>query len=247
MRRAAIKGLPGNRRPRPEHQMPTAGDLVHRPFTRPLPDQRWVTDITEHPTREGKLYCAVVLAACTRRVAGWSIDASQTAALVTSALDMAIRNRAATPGAVIHSDHGVHITSWARACGLLPSMGSIGDCYDNAMIESFWGRAQAKLPNRQHWRTRIELANALFDYLEIFHNRRRRQSASACSHPPNTNATSAQPNPQHDHNPATRHRETRGTSESPDSSGRFSLALSQRLSLVPRRDCRKRMNMLACA
>jgi len=182
MRRAAIKGLPGSRRPRPKHQTPTAGDLVHRQFTRPLPDQLWVTDITEHPTREGKLYCAVVLDACTRRVVGWSIDASQTAALVTSALDMAIRNRAAALGVVIHSDHGVQFTSWAftdraRASGLLPSMGSIGDCYDNAMIESFWSRVQVELLNQQRWRTRIELANALFEYLEIFHNRRRRHSA----------------------------------------------------------------------
>ena len=72
-----------------------------------MPDQLWVTDITEHPTREGKVYCAVVLDACTRRVVGWSIDSSQTAALVTSALDMTIRDRAAQPGVVIHSDHGV--------------------------------------------------------------------------------------------------------------------------------------------
>ena len=73
-------------------------------------------------------------------------------------------------------------TSWAftdraRASGLVPSMGSIGDCYDNAMIESFWGRVQTELLNRQRWRTRIELANALFEYLEIFHNRRRRHSS----------------------------------------------------------------------
>ena len=73
-------------------------------------------------------------------------------------------------------------TSWAftdraRASGLVPSMGSIGDCCDNAVIESFWGRAQTELLNRQRWRTRIELANALFEYLEIFHNRRRRHSS----------------------------------------------------------------------
>ena len=73
-------------------------------------------------------------------------------------------------------------TSWAftdraRASGLVPSMGSIGDCYDNAMIESFWGRVQTELLNRQRWRTRIELANALFEYLEIFHNRQRRHSS----------------------------------------------------------------------
>jgi putative transposase len=182
MRRAGIKGLPGSRRPRPKHKTPTASDLVHRDFARPVPDRLWVTDITEHPTREGKVYCAVVLDAFSRRVVGWSIDASQTAALVTSALDMAIRNRAAQPGTVIHSDHGVQYTSWAftdraRASGLLPSMGTIGDCYDNAMIESFWGRVQTELLNRQRWRTRIELANALFEYLEIFHNRRRRHSS----------------------------------------------------------------------
>jgi putative transposase len=161
---------------------PTAGDLVHRQFTRPAPGQLWVTDITEHPTREGKVYCAVVLDACSRRVVGCPIDSTQTAALVTSALDMAIHNRTAGPGVAVHSGHGVHYTSWAftdraRASGLLPSMGSIGDCYGNARIESFWGRVQTQLLNRQRWRTRIELANALFEYLEIFHNRRRRHSS----------------------------------------------------------------------
>jgi putative transposase len=128
------------------------------------------------------VYCAVVLDACTRRVVGWPADSSQTAALVTSALDMAIRNRAAQPGVVIHSDHGVQFSSWAftdraRVSGLLPSMGSIGDCYDNAVIESFWGRVQTELLNRQRWRTRLELANALFEYLEICCNRRRRHSS----------------------------------------------------------------------
>jgi transposase InsO family protein len=68
-------------------------------------------------------------------------------------------------------------TDRARDSGLVPSMGSIGDCYDNAVIESFWGRVQTELLNRRRWRTRIELANALFEYLEIFHNRRRRHSA----------------------------------------------------------------------
>lgn len=95
---------------------------------------------------------------------------------------MAISNRSPGQGTVIHSDHGVQFTSWAftrRALesGLVPSMGSIGDCYDNAMIESFWGRMQTELLNRRKWRTRLELANAIFEYLEIFHNRQRRHSA----------------------------------------------------------------------
>jgi putative transposase len=182
MRLAGIKGLPGNRRRRPQHQTPTAADLVDRQFTRPQPDQLWVTDITEHPTREGKVYCAVVLDAFSRRVVGWSIDSSQTAGLVTSALDMAIRNRRPGPDLVIHSDHGVQFTSWAftqraRASGLLPSMGSIGDCYDNAMIEAFWSRMQVELLNTRRWRTRVELANAIFEYIEVFHNRQRRHSS----------------------------------------------------------------------
>ncbi len=113
---------------------------------------------------------------------GWSIDAGQTATLVTNALGMAIHNRTPPPGTLIHSDHGVQFTSWAftqraKASGLVPSMGSIGDCFDNAVIESFWGRMQTELLNRKRWKTRIELANAIFEYLEIFHNRQRRHSA----------------------------------------------------------------------
>lgn len=187
------KGLPGSRRARPRHQTPTAVTWS----TGSSPARSRTSGITEHPTREGKVYCAVVLDAYSRRVVGWSIDSTQTAALVTSALDMAIRNRTAELGVVIHSDHGAQYTSWAftdraRTSGLLPSMGSIGDCYDDAMIESFWGRVQTELLNRQRWRTRLELANALFEYLEIFHNRRRRHSGWACSPRPNTSSASTQ-------------------------------------------------------
>jgi len=115
-------------------------------------------------------------------VVGWSIDSSASATLVTNALGMAIEGRRPAPGAAIHSDHGTQFTSWAftrRAVdsGLVPSMGSIGDCFDNAVVESFWARMQVELLNRRRWRTRVELANAIFEYLEIFHNRRRRHSA----------------------------------------------------------------------
>jgi transposase InsO family protein len=107
MQRAGIKGLPGNRRRRPRHETATAADLVDRNFARKAPDKLWVTDITEHPTREGKVYCAVVLDTYSRRVVNWSIDSSQTAALVTNALNMAISSSQPTVGTVIHSDHGV--------------------------------------------------------------------------------------------------------------------------------------------
>jgi transposase InsO family protein len=183
MRLASLQGLSGRPRYRRVSNVATATDRVQRQFARDGRDQLWVTDITEHATREGKVYCAVVLDAFSRRVVGWSIDANPTATLVTNALGMAIEQRRPTEvGTVIHSDQGTQFTSWAftqRAIdsGLLPSMGSVGDCYDNAMIESFWSRMQVELLDRKRWKTRIELANAIFEYLEIFHNRQRRHSA----------------------------------------------------------------------
>lgn len=161
-----------------------AADLVKRDFTRSEPNQLWVTDITEHKTREGKVYCCVVLDVYSRRVVGWSIDSSPTAALATNALGMAIDSRLEgnkSIGTTIHSDQGVQFASWAftkraKDSGLVPLMGSVGDCYDNSMIGAFWSRMQVELLDRKLWKTRLELANAMFDYLEIWHNRRRRHS-----------------------------------------------------------------------
>jgi putative transposase len=108
LRRAGLQGVTGRpkfrRGLRPEA---TADDLVKQQFARAGCDQLWVTDSTEHPIREGKLYCAVVLDACSRRVVGWSIDATPTAALVTNALGMAIESRRPAAGTLIHSDQGV--------------------------------------------------------------------------------------------------------------------------------------------
>jgi transposase InsO family protein len=177
-----LAGLPLRRRRKSLVNVATFEDLVQRNFTRDAPDQLWVTDITEHPTREGKVYCCVVLDAHSRRVVGWSIDTHQASSLVTNALSMALTNRTPTTSTVIHSDHGSQFTCWSftervRQAGLAPSMGTVGDAYDNAVIESFWGRLQTELLNRQKWRTRIELSSALFEYLEIFHNRTRRHSS----------------------------------------------------------------------
>lgn len=184
MRRAGLQGVSGRRKWRRSKPDTIATDLVERDFTRSGPNQLWVTDITEHPTREGKVYCCVVLDAYSRRVVGWSIDASPTAALVTNALGMAIDTRlgrSGGAGTIIHSDRGVQFGSWAftrraKESGLLASMGSIGDCYDNSMIESFWSRMQVELLDRKKWNTRIELSTAMFEYLEIWHNRQRRHS-----------------------------------------------------------------------
>jgi transposase InsO family protein len=160
MRRAGLRVLPGVRRPRSRHQTPSVGDLVERSFARTEPNRLWVTDITEPPTREGKVYCCVVLDVFSRLVVGWSIDAAPSATLVTSALVMAIDARRPDPGALIHSDHGSQFTSWAStrralASRLVASMGSIGDCYDNAAVESFWARMQVELLDRRRWKTRV--------------------------------------------------------------------------------------------
>lgn len=182
MQRAGLRGLPGARSRRSTAQTPTADDLVDRQFTRPGPNQLWVTDITQHRTREGQLFCCVVLDTFSRRVVGWAIDSAPDTALVANALAMAAKSRHPQAGTIIHSDHGTQFCSWVftkrvQEFGLLPSMGSVGDCFDNAVTEAFWARMQTELLDRRRWRTRLELGNVIFEYLEIFHNRQRRHSA----------------------------------------------------------------------
>ena len=181
MRSNNIYGLPTKGKYRKKTNIATAGDLVNRDFGRKGPNQLWVTDITEHPTGEGKLYCAGVLDTHSRRIVGWSINSNQTSKLVTDAIDMAIAHRS-PQSTIVHSDHGSQFISWAfssriKAAGLTPSMGSIGDGYDNSPMESFWGRMQTELLNTKSWSTRAELASAIFNYIEIFHNRQRRHSS----------------------------------------------------------------------
>lgn len=182
MTNAGIRGLPGPKRIARLRGVATADDLVNRKFHRLAPNELWVTDITEHPTKEGKVYCAAVLDAYSRRIVGWAIDSRQDATLVVNALDMAIRNRKPKPGGIVHADHGVQFTSWVfgekiRSAGLLPSFGTVGDGYDNAMMESFWSSMQIELLNRRRWKTRVELSTAMFEYIEVFYNRQRRHSA----------------------------------------------------------------------
>ncbi len=185
MSELGIKGLPNRRLPRGA-RVGNVGcaDLVRRDFRRRAPDQLWMTDITEHPTREGRIYCCVVLDAFSRRIVGWSVDSTQTTVLVTNALGMATRRRDPAGGLVLHTDRGVQFTSWAfsqkvRDAGLAPSIGAVGCPYDNAVVEAFWARMQVELLNRKPWKTRIELASAIHDYIELFHNARRRHSALA--------------------------------------------------------------------
>jgi putative transposase len=188
MREAGIEGIYRRRRRhgttrRNPHAVPT-DDLVNRRFHPSGPDRLWVADITEHPTREGKVYLAVVLDAWSRRVIGWSIADHLRTELVVDALDMACWRRKPDPntGLIHHADHGTQYTSWAfgqrlRQAGLLGSMGSVGDALDNAMAESFFATLQLELFDRRTWTTRRELAQATFEYIEAFYNPERRHTS----------------------------------------------------------------------
>jgi putative transposase len=159
-----------------------------------------MTDITEHPTGNGKLYCAAVMDAYSRRIIGWSIDTKADTELVVNALAMAVtRRQPETNSTILHSDHGCQYTSWAfgkrlRDAGLLGSMGSVGDCYDNSMMESFWGTMQLELLDTRTWKTREELANAIFEWMECWYNPYRRHS-SIGMHSPATFEGLHQPTP----------------------------------------------------
>ncbi len=159
-----------------------APDLVERDFGTDGPDRLWVADITALPTQQGDLHLAVVLDAWSRRCVGWSMHASAGAELVIAALDMALAARGPVTELIHHSDHGTQYTSHAfrRRCGgagIVRSMGSVGDSYDNAMAESFFASLETELIDRSRWRTRDEARLAVFEWIGAFYNRRRRHSA----------------------------------------------------------------------
>ena len=182
MRQAGLQGIYRRKGRKNLVNAATEEDLVHRQFQVDALDRLWLTDITEHPTAEGKLYCAAVMDACSRRIIGWSIDVSQKTELVIDALGMAILRRCPTEkDTILHSDHDTQYTSWAfgkrpREARLPGSMGTVGDCYDNSMMESFWGTLQLELLDRKAWKSRKELANAIFEWIECWYNPERRHS-----------------------------------------------------------------------
>lgn len=142
----------------------------------------WCTDVTEHPTSEGRVYCAAVLDVYSRRIVGWSISDHIRSELVVDALQMARWNRQPQPGTILHSDRGSVYTSWIfghrlREAGLLGSMGRVASSVDNTMMESFWSTMQRELLDRQHWATRADLASAIFEWIEGFYNPLRRHTS----------------------------------------------------------------------
>ena len=158
-------------------------DLVQRQFRADRPDAIWLTDITEHPTAEGKVYCCAIKDVFSNRIVGYSIADRMTAQLATSALKTAIARRQPTGTVVVHSDRGGQFRSRAfravlSAAGLTGSMGRVASAGDNAAMESFFALLQRNvLDRRRRWRTRSELAYAISFWIEHTYNRRRRQRA----------------------------------------------------------------------
>ena len=160
---------------------PAAPDRVRRVFTATAPDELWVADITYVPTWEGWLFLAVVIDAFSRRCVGWSMRSDLQAELVVDALGMAVTRRRPEPGVVHHSDRGSQYASLAfgatlRDSGVLASMGSRGDAYDNAAAESFMATIKKELIYRQRFKSRNAARLAIFDYIERFYNPIRRHS-----------------------------------------------------------------------
>ncbi len=184
MRAAGVVGVSRRREPTTTRRAPDARpapDLVDRDFTAGGPNRLWVADITYVPTDDGFLYLAVALDAWSRRVVGWSMETHLRTDLVLAALDMAVTQR--RPVDVIHhSDQGSQYTSLAfgqrcRQAGVRPSMGSVGDCFDNAMCESFFATLECELIDRNRFATRREAKRAVFRFIEAFYNPVRRHSS----------------------------------------------------------------------
>lgn len=184
MRAGGLVGVTRRRKPRTTRRRPDAEpapDLVQRDFQADAPDRLWVADITYIPTLAGNLYLAVVLDAFSRRVVGWAMRTWLYTELVLAAMDMAIQSRRPV-GVIHHSDHGSQYTSLAfgkrcEASGVRPSMGSVGDCYDNALCESFFATLECELIDRRRWDGPAGAQRDVFTFIEGFYNLRRRHSA----------------------------------------------------------------------
>jgi transposase InsO family protein len=177
-------------RQRRRFRVTTAADPKHsvepnvlaRDFTATRPDERWVTDISYVWTDEGWCYLAVILDLFSRAVVGWALDTTLSTTLPLRALDAAVRSRRPPSGLLHHSDRGCQYTSAdyrqaLAALGVTVSMSRKGNCWDNAVAESFFATLKTELVYRQRWTSRLELRSAVFEYIEVFYNRRRLHSS----------------------------------------------------------------------
>ena len=184
MRTAEIEGVSRRRKGKTTRRAPEAqpaADLVDRDFSASGPDELWVADFTYVPTQAGFLYLAVVVDAWSRRVVGWSMATHLKASLVLDAFEMALMQWQ-PDGVIHHSDRGSQYTSYAfgrrcREAGVRPSMGSVGDAYDNALCESFFATLECELIERRSFRTQGEARREVFHFMEGWYNPHRRHSS----------------------------------------------------------------------
>ena len=164
------------------HHQPVAPNVLDRQFAAPAPDRKWAVDITYIATGEGWLYLAGVIDLCTRRIAGWSMADHMRTDLAADALRMAVARRRPGDGLLHHSDRGVQYASddyqhLLELHGMEVSMSGKGDCWDNAVMESFWATLKGELVHHEHFATREQARAAIFEYIEVFYNRNRLHSA----------------------------------------------------------------------
>jgi putative transposase len=183
MKQAKLCSVRGYKRPRYRVGRPamTAPNRLQQKFTMTRPDEAWVTDITYIRTLEGWLYLAVVLDLYSRAVVGWAMQASMTTDLALNALMMAVWRRKPKQPVILHSDQGSQFgsddfTRWCKEHGLIASMSRRGNCYDNAVAESFFSSLKKERIRRRIYATREEAKSDLFEYIESFYNRTRRHS-----------------------------------------------------------------------
>jgi transposase InsO family protein len=181
-----VNGIVG-RRPKPfrrttdsNHQEPVAGNVLNREFSVSRPNTVWAGDITYVWTRQGWLFLAVLIDLYSRRVIGWSMRNSITTDLVHAALDMALGMRVVPQQLLHHTDRGSQYTGRYRdrlkALGIQVSMSRKGNCWDNAVVESFFGTLKEELIYRTRWESRAQAAAAIHEFIEVFYNRKRRHS-----------------------------------------------------------------------
>jgi transposase InsO family protein len=185
MRERGLSAKPRKHRTRTtdsQHEQPVAPNLLNREFTATEPNTKWVADITAIWTSEGWLYLSVVLDIYSRLVVGWAMDAHRDEALVEQAARMALARRRPEPGLLHHSDRGSQYTAadyreLLAQSGIVVSMSGKSDCYDNALIESFFGTLKTECVDRESFASRSQARLVIFEYLEVFYNRQRLHSS----------------------------------------------------------------------
>ena len=158
-------------------------NILWRDFNAESPNQKWTTDITYIWVKDKWLYLATVMDLFSRKIIGWSVDLSMTEGLITDALKMAMSQRKTAPGLIVHSDRGTQYRSqgyidYLNSNGCKISMSRKGNCWDNAPMESFFGRLKVELIYAKNYRSIEEAKSGIFAYIEIFYNRKRRHSAN---------------------------------------------------------------------